>query len=168
MEELTNTMQLLFSSGDEQSGNDFHCPERFQCWDSARLIHTGYTLSNIYSLLHIWRFSICCACVSSQVCISIHAQFVFKFVCTSVFKFIFTRVCGSVCWFSVGAGNQEGTIDPWRVGGKRGRRQEEWLKKNPSNQRAGIGIIDNKGCKKDANSLCACLFSDEIRWKGLT
>lgn len=62
LEELTNTMQLLFSSGDEQSGNDFRCPERFQCWDSARLIHTGYTLSNIHSLLHIWNFPSICTC----------------------------------------------------------------------------------------------------------
>lgn len=126
-----------------------------------------YVVSCTFEIFHVF------ARVSSQVCIwsvhmSKHAQFVFNFVCTSVFKFIYTRVCGLVCWFSVGAGNQEGTIDPWRVGGKRGRRQEEWLKRNPSNQRAGIGIMDNKGCKKDANSLCACLFSDRIRWKGLT
>lgn len=104
-----------------------------QCWDSARLIHTGCTLSNIYSPLHIWKVSIYCACVSSQVCIlslhmSTHAQFLFKFVCTSVFMFIWTCVCGSVCWFSVGAGNQEGTIDPWRVGGKKGEgdRRSDW------------------------------------------
>lgn len=30
MEELTNTMKQLFSSGDEQSGTDFRCPEGFR------------------------------------------------------------------------------------------------------------------------------------------
>lgn len=86
-----------------------------------------------------------------------------------LFVLIWTCVCGLVCWFSVGAGNQEGTVDPWRAGKKRGRRRkEEWLKKSSSNQRAGIGKIDNKGCKKDANSLRACLFADGIRWKDLT
>lgn len=71
-----------------------------------------YIVSCTFEIFHLF------ARVSSQVCIlslhmSKHAQFGFNFVCTSVFKFIFTRVCG----FTVGAGNQEGTIDPWRVGG---------------------------------------------------
>lgn len=45
MEELTNTMQLLFSSGDEQSGNDFRCPERFY---SAGIQPDSYTQSTLY------------------------------------------------------------------------------------------------------------------------
>lgn len=118
MEELTNTMQPLFSSGDEQSGTDFRCPEGFR---RPGIQPDSYThaphasriemlVATLIYALHVYK-------VSSQVCIfnwpSTHAQVLFKLVFTSVF--VWTRICGLVCWFSVGAGNQEGTIDPWRV-----------------------------------------------------
>lgn len=48
MEELTKTMQLVFSPGDEQSGNDFRCLEGFH---RAGIQPDTQTHTSLYSML---------------------------------------------------------------------------------------------------------------------
>lgn len=111
MEELTNTMQLLFSSGDEQSGNDFHCPERLYSAGIQPDSSTRATFYQTYIVPCTFEANYC-ARVLSQVCsLSLHMS-----ACSICVLSLFVRpyLClhGHVCVDSVGAGNQEGTVDP--------------------------------------------------------
>ncbi len=77
-------------------------------------------------------------------------------------------MCVLVCWFSVGAGNQGGTIDPWPAEERETEEEEEeWLGgKKLSNQREGIGMIERKKrerMKRKMQTISLCVFVSVFR-----